>query len=107
MQPATLLSVIGALPEYRELIHKRHRVATPLTILILVAYFAFILMVAYTPHILAMPIVAGGVTTVGIVFGLGLILITFGITAFFVWYANSRLEKLLHIIQQKVVEHGE
>jgi len=91
---------IHALPEYRELLYRRRRVTRPLTILMLAAYFSFILAVGYTPDLLATKL-SDGVTSVGILLGLFLILLTFAITAFYVWYANKHLEDLVIRIQAK------
>jgi len=91
---------IHALPEYRELLYRRRRVTRPLTVLMLTAYFSFILAVGYTPELLASKL-SDGVTSLGILLGLGLILLTFAITAFYVWYANKYLEDLVIRIQAK------
>lgn len=91
---------IRSLPEYSELLAKRRKITVPLAIVTLSAYFSFILMVAYTPDILGRT-TADGITTIGIWFGLGLILLTFAITATYVWFANTRIEKLLTAIQHK------
>lgn len=91
---------IRALSEYSELLAKRKKIVVPLTIVTLASYFSFILMVAYAPDVLGRT-TADGVTTIGIWFGLGLILLTFAITAVYVWFANTRIEKLLTAIQSK------
>lgn len=91
---------ISAMPEYQELLAKRRAVAIPLTVLMLVIYYAFILMVAYAPDMLHQPI-GEGVTSLGIVLGLGVILVTLAVTGFYVWYANTRIEPIVATIQRK------
>lgn len=90
---------ISALPEYKALLERRRSATIPLAALVTVAYFVFILMVAYKPHLMGHPL--GGSVTVGIVYGLGLIFLTMGVTAWYVGYANRHLEPLLKAIQQK------
>ncbi len=93
---------IRALPEYRELLHKRRQITIPLCLTMLVTYYGFILMVAYSPATLAQK-TSDGVTSVGIWVGLGLIFITFAITAFNVWYVNRHITDLVSRIQAKAV----
>ncbi len=91
---------IKAMPEYQELLRRRRRVGWLLTAIILTAYFSFILMVGYTPHLLAIRL-GDGITSVGILAGLGLILLTIGMTAYYVWYANRYLEDLVATIHDR------
>lgn len=91
---------IRALPEYRELLHKRRKIGIPLCVIMLLAYYAFIFTVAYEPAVLSQRM-SDGVTTLGIWVGLGLILLTWAVTAFYVWYVNSHLEDLINRIQAK------
>lgn len=96
---------ITDMPEYALLLKRRRGVTLPLVAIILLAYYSFIIAVAYAPDFMGRPVVEGGVTSIGILFGLGLILLTFGVTAFYVWYANTRIEPLLHAIYQKATHH--
>ncbi|MCD8563365.1 MAG: DUF485 domain-containing protein [Alphaproteobacteria bacterium] len=95
---------IGAMPEYKLLLSKKRAVTTPLTIIMLVAYYAFVLLVAYDPGFLSTKL-SDGITSLGIVLGLGLIILTLAITTFYVWYANSHLENLISKIQEKAGSH--
>ncbi len=92
------------LPEYRELLRRRRAISLPLTVIVLIAYYSFIVLVAYAPEFLAQP-VGDSIATYGIAYGLGLILLTFLVTAIYVRYANRHIEHLVHIIQQKAVSH--
>lgn len=95
---------IGALPEYKLLLSKKRAITIPLTAVMLIAYYAFVLLVAYDPGFLSTKL-SDGITSLGIVLGLGLILLTFAVTAFYVWYANSHLENLIIKIQEKAGSH--
>ena len=68
----------------------------------LVAYYGFILMIGYAPGLLAVKL-GDGVTSVGILAGLGLIFLTFAVTAFYVWYVNRHIAALADRIQAKAV----
>lgn len=93
---------IRAMPEYRELLYKRRKITLPMTVVVLLAYFGFIYLVAYHRDVLATRL-SDGITSVGIVLGLTLILITFAITAFNVWYVNQHISGLVDRIQAKAV----
>lgn len=99
--PASLTSEdIRALPEYTELLRQRRILAWPLSVIVLASYYSFILAVAYYPEVMAHPI-GDGITSVGMVVGLGLILLTFAVTAIFVWRTNATSEVLLKQIREK------
>lgn len=95
-----IIDKLQSLPEYQELISKRQKVVWPLAVLILLAYFGFILVIAFKPALFGMSL-AGGVTSVGIVAGLLLIFFVFAVTGFYVHYANKKLEPLTHKIQDQ------
>ena len=56
-------------PLYAELVAKRKRFAWILTIIMLVIYYGFILVIAFAKQVLAIPLAAGMTTTVGIPVG--------------------------------------
>jgi uncharacterized membrane protein (DUF485 family) len=90
-------------PEYQELLTRRKALIVPLVIVTLLIYYAFILALAFFPEALSTRI-GDGVTTIGIVLGLGVIFATFGITGFYVRKANRDIEGLLVSIQHKYKE---
>ena len=94
---------LRSLPEYKELLRQRRILAWPLCLTVLFAYYCFVLAVAYFPEVLARPI-GDGITSIGIVAGLGLILLTFAVTAVFVWRTNATSEVLLAEIRKKAGE---
>lgn len=99
MSDSSILS-IADMPEYKELLRKRYIVAVPLALLVFVAYISFILLVAYAPHILSI-VMPDGVSTLGIWYGLGLIILTLIVTGSYVVYSNTELDNLVKIIQEK------
>ena len=79
MEPAAYAK-IRRNPKFAELVQQRNSLARLLTILILVFYFGFILLVAFAPGFLGTPISAGSVTTIGIPVGVLVIVAAFVLT---------------------------
>lgn len=96
------VETIAGDPRYRALVRNRGRLSVWLTAVVLVAYFGFILLVAFAKSFLARP-VADGVTSVGIVLGFALILLTIVLTAIYVRVANTRFDHLGDALR---AEHG-
>lgn len=87
---------------FRELVEKRQRFAFLLSILMLIIYVGFILLIAFAPHWLGTPLHAGTTVTRGIPIGIGVILISFVLTAIYVWRANSEFERLTRAVLSEV-----
>lgn len=87
---------------FRELVEKRQRFAFLLSIIMLVIYVGFILLIAFAPHWLGTPLHAGTTVTRGIPIGIGVILISFVLTAIYVWRANSEFERLTRAVLSEV-----
>jgi uncharacterized membrane protein (DUF485 family) len=79
--------------KFQELVRERSNFAKALSIAMLVIYFGFILLVAFAKPLLATKI-GSGVTSVGIVLGLGVIISAFGLTGIYVQRANGRFDRL-------------
>ena len=79
--------------KFRQLVERRSKLATMLSIIMLVIYFGFILLVAYAPGFLGMPI-GSGVTTIGIPIGLFVIVSAFVLTGIYVSKANTEFDRL-------------
>ena len=84
---------ILANPRFRELVRERAGFAWILSIIMLVIYLGFILLVAFAKGLLATKI-AGGVTSLGIVLGLGVIVAALVLTGIHVQRANKRFDEL-------------
>lgn len=94
------LETIRQLPEYAALTRARKKIMWPLSLATITAYFALILTIAFYPTTLGTPI-GNGVTTIGMVLGLGVILFCMLITGIYVYYANRVLEPLTQAIVAK------
>jgi uncharacterized membrane protein (DUF485 family) len=95
------LVTLKASEEYQNFIRTRARIVWPLTIVMLVVYYSYILLIAFAPEILATEI-GGGPTTIGIITGLGVIFFTFIITGIYVYFANTRLDPLEHKLHEHI-----
>lgn len=84
---------------YQELVRRRSSLGWMLSLIMLVIYFGFILLVAYAPKFLGTPI-GTGVTTIGIPIGLAVIVLAFALTGIYVAKANSSYDVLI----RKIVE---
>ena len=84
---------IEANPKYQALKRQRSRFGWLLTILMLLAYYGFIGLIAFDKEFLAKPIGAG-VTTLGIPIAFGVIVFTIAITGLYVRRANSEYDRL-------------
>ncbi len=99
MQKASI-DAIKAHPKYQELVRSRRRFSLTLTALILIIYFGFILTIAFAPSLLATPVSAGAVTTLGMPVGILIIVSAFILTGVYVYRANGRFDALTSAIQE-------
>src|ERR1700730_15748179 len=84
-------------PNYQELVRRRSSLGWTLSLIMLVIYFGFILLVAYAPKFLGMRL-GTGVTTIGIPIGLFVIASAFVLTGIYVSKANSKYDTLIRRI---------
>ena len=88
------IAAVQAHPKYQELIRRRTRFGWVMTAIMLVAYFGYVLLIAFNKEFLARPIGAG-VTSIGIPLGFGIIILGIVLTAIYVRRANSEYDALL------------
>jgi len=93
-------------PHFKQLVDKRQHFATLLTAIMLVLYFGFILIIAFAPGWLGTPIYAGTSVTRGIPLGIGLIVVSFILTATYVIRANSEFDRLTQQLLREVRYEG-
>lgn len=91
-------SKIQGNPKYHRLIKERDTLAWTLTVLVLVIYFGFILLVAFAPSFLTQPISATSVIPVGMLIGVGVIVASVVLTGVYVYRANNTFDPLIHEI---------
>ncbi|KGT92271.1 membrane protein [Erwinia typographi] len=87
---------------FKELVRKRQAFALLLTVIMLILYVGFILLIAFAPGWLGTPLHAGTSVTRGIPIGVGLIVISFLLTGVYVWRANGEFDRLTRELLNEV-----
>ena len=90
-------------PRFQELVRERSSFAWTLSIVMLVIYYGFILLVAFGKDVLATKI-GGGVTTVGMVIALLVILSAIVLTGIYTFRANSRYDDLAEQLRKDLLK---
>ena len=98
-----LATRIASHPRYQELKSKRSSFGWWLTLAGMVAYYGFILLVAFDKPLLSQKI-GGGVTTLGMPIGVAVIVFTIIITWIYIRRANSEFDSLTEQIVKGVVK---
>ncbi len=91
---------VQANPKFAELVQKRSAFAWKLSIAMLLVYYSFILVIAFSPTTFAQKI-GDGVTTVGIPVGRAVIVIAFVLTGIYTQRANGEFDELTHQIKEE------
>lgn len=81
-------------PKYQALKRERNVLGWILTIVIFIAYYGFIGLVAFDKAFLAQPL-GTGVTSIGIPIATGVIVLTIVLTGLYVFRANSRYDRIV------------
>ncbi|MFQ8434033.1 DUF485 domain-containing protein [Amaricoccus sp. W119] len=100
---ATLAERIAADPNYQKLRTQRSSFGWQLTIAMLVVYYGFILLIAFSKDLLAIRL-GEGVMTLGIPIGFGVILFTILITGIYVRRANSEFDDLTEKVKREALK---
>ncbi len=87
-------------PEFKKMVSTRWTVSIVLTLLLFVVYYGYILLVAYDKPLLATKI--GEVTTLGIPFGVGVIIAAWILTAIYVVWANGKYDPEVRRLKDQV-----
>lgn len=82
----------------RELTRARRRIATTLTVVMIVLYFGFIGLIAFDKQLLARKLTEG--LTLGIVLGALVIVVSWLLTFFYVRWANANYDTVLRDIDR-------
>lgn len=85
---------IRANPKFLQMVSTRNNYSIVMTIMMMVVYFGYILLIAFNKPFLATKLSAGAVTSVGIPMGLGVLVFTIIITAIYVRKANTEFDAL-------------
>ena len=91
------VDAITAHPRYQELIRARRRFALLLTAIMMLIYYGLILVIAFEPDWLGIPVAPGMTMTIGIL----VILSAFILTGIYVARANGQFDRLTKEIQEE------
>ena len=90
-------------PDFQKLVKERTKVMITLTVIELLIYYGFILLVAFNKEFLAQKI-GDSIITVGIPLGIGVIVFSFILTGVYVYIANRDYDELSKRIKQKYIK---
>ena|SRR3712207_6723540 len=88
-------------PRFQELVRERSSFAWTLSAVMLVIYYGFILLVAFGKGFLATKI-GGGVTSLGVIIALLVIISAFVLTGIYTARANSRFDELTESLTREL-----
>ena len=92
MKEEDIVERIQKNPKCMQFVKMRNNYSIVLSIMMMVVYFGYILLVAFNKQFLATKISAGAVTSIGIPLGVGVLVFTIVITAIYVRRANSEFD---------------
>jgi uncharacterized membrane protein (DUF485 family) len=92
MKEDDVVARIQTNPKFLQFVRLRNNYSIVMTLLMMVVYFGYILLIAFNKQFLASKISAGAVTSVGIPLGIGVLLFTIIITAIYVRRANTEFD---------------
>ena len=98
-----LVTRIANNPNYQALKAKRTRFGWRLTLVMMIVYYGFILLVAFNKSFLSQKL-GVGVMTMGIPIGFGVIVFTIVITAYYVNRANREFDALSDAIAKELLK---
>ncbi|WP_407276338.1 DUF485 domain-containing protein [Halothiobacillus sp. DCM-1] len=87
-------------PEFQRLIQRRTAYGWRMALIMMAAYFAFILVIAYAPGFFATKVAAGSPLSLGITIGFVLIVFAFVLTGLYVHKANTVFDAATRKIQE-------
>ena len=91
-------------PDFKDLVARKNRISTILTVITLIIYYGFILLIAFNREVFAAKV--GGNVTFGIYLGIGVILSCFLLTGIYVRWANDKYDAMVGRLKQKA-GHGQ
>lgn len=103
---ANIVEIVKNSPSYKELVAKRTSFSLKLAATMLIVYYAFILVIAFDKKLLGVSL-TGGITSVGILVGLGIIVFSFILTGIYTKRANSEFDDLSQKVKEEVKKAGE
>jgi uncharacterized membrane protein (DUF485 family) len=94
MKEEDIVARIQKNPKFMQFVTMRNNYSIVLSIMMMVVYFGYILLVAFNKQFLATKIGAGAVTSIGIPLGVGVLVFTIVITVIYVRRANNEFDAI-------------
>ena len=94
MNQDDVVARVKANPKYADLVSTRNTYGWIMTALMMIAYFGYILLIAFNKEWLGTKVGEGWTTSIGIPMGLGVIVFTIIITWIYVRRANSEFDDM-------------
>ena len=88
--------------KYPLMVARRRRLAGTLATIVLGLFFAFILVVAFFPKLLALPIISGSVTTIAVPIGVAMIVVFWLLTGLYMRRAKRDFDEIKREILSEV-----
>ena len=96
-----LYQKVRANPRFAELAARRSRFALLLSAIVLTAYYALMMLVAFAPQALRTPISEGATLTIGVPIGAAIIIGSWLLTGWFIRRSNGEFDALNQAIIQE------
>jgi len=94
MSQNSIQARIRSNPKFAEMVGKRTRFAIVLSLIVLVPYYAFMMITAFNPALLAQPISEGSIITLGWPIGVILVVGSWLTTGIYISRANGEFDTL-------------
>ena len=91
-------------PRFQALVNKRNRYAFRMSIMVVLAYFSYIFLLAFRPDWMALPVFDGLTVTLGLPLGLGVIALTVVLTVLYVRRANREFDVEMAEIRRQALK---
>lgn len=85
---------VRANPKFQQLVAKRGRLALVLSLIVLGAYYALMMVVAFAPDLLRSPVAEGGALSIGFPIAAVVIVVSWLLTGVYSYFANGEFEEL-------------
>ena len=92
MKDEDIVERIQKNPKFMQFVRMRNNYSIILSILMMVAYYGYILLIAFDKQFLAAKVSAGATMSIGIPMGIGVLVFTIIITAVYVRRANTEFD---------------
>lgn len=89
-------------PRFLDLARRKDRICLILTLVTLVAYYGFISLIAFRRDLVAIKLSPH--VNVGIPIGIGVIVLSWLLTGFYVWWANRRYDRIVSEVRASLGE---